>query len=202
MENQFTTERVALVLLLVSLLTACTTDPTVEALPVAQLRPAQLAVTQAGYGPTARYVYCEAGSCPAPTPKTLVASAAAVPAKSFEPRAISDTVHVSFAFNSPRISETDQKMLTRAASMYPRGDIEIIARSDFIGPPPAQMKVVRARANAMRSIVAKQTQDARITERREVAGPTRVAEAEQEQQRKGTVRFTHPIDVQLKGTPK
>ena len=59
-----------------------------------------------------------------------------------------------------------------------------------------------ARANVMRSIVAEQAQGARITVRLEVAGPNRVAEAEQAQQRRGTVRFNLPIDIQLKGLPK
>ena len=203
MENQFTTERVAIALLLASLLTACTTAPTAVQAPVAQLRSAQLAITQVGFGPTARYVYCEQSACPLPTTKTPVTAVAALPLKVnvFYPKRLV-ALEIAFPFNSPRISEGDKKLLAEAASSYAGGDIEIIARSDFVGPARGQRKVVDARAKAMRVIVAKQTQDARITERREVAGPNRVAEAEQAQQRKGTVRFTHPIDVQLKGTPK
>lgn len=203
MENQFTTERAAVALLLASLLTACTTAPTAVPAPVAQLRPAQLAITQAGFGPMARYVYCEQSTCPLPTTKTPVAVVAALPLKPsvFHPKRLI-ALEIGFPFNSPRISKGDKKLLAEAATSYAGGDIEIIARSDFVGPAGGQQKVADARAKAMRAIVAKQAQDVRITERREVAGPTRVAKAEQAQQRKGTVRFTHPIDVQLKGTPK
>lgn len=203
MENQFSTARAALALLLASLLGACTTAPTAVATVDAPLKPAQLAITQAGFGPTARYVYCEEGACPVPTVKTLVPAIAHPPVSTqvFPPKRLI-ALEISFPFNSSRISEGDKKLLAEAASSYAGGDIEIIARSDFVGPTAGQTKVVDARAKAMRSIVAKQTQDARIVERREVAGPTRVAKTEQAQQRRGSVRFTHPIDVQLKGTPK
>ena len=206
MENQFTTERAAVTVLLASLLTACTTAPTAARAPVAQLRPAQLAITQAGFGTTARYVYCERSACPLPTTKTPVVAVAgavttlALPAGVLKPSGRS--LDISFPFNSHRMNAGDKKLLTEAASSYAGGDIDIIARSDYVGPIAGQMNVVRARAKALRSIVARQTQNARITERREVAGPDRVAEAEQAQQRKGTVRFTPPIDVHLKGTPK
>lgn len=203
MENQFTTARAALALLLASLLGACTTAPTAVPAPVVPLKPAQLAITQAGFGPTARYVYCEQSTCPLPTTKTPVVAAAQLPVKAqvFSPKRLI-ALEISFPFNSSRVSEGDKKLLAEAASSFAGGDIEIIARSDFVGPTAGQMKVVDARAKAMRSIVAKQTQDARIIERREVAGHTRVAKSEQAQQRRGSVRFTHPIDVQLKGTPK
>ena len=202
MENKFTTARAALVLSLAALLSACSTAPTVvhKASPV--LRPAQLAITQAGHGPAARYVYCELSQCPEPTPKSLVTTIAALPLTTTVFQPTSKAVEVAFQFNSTRMSEWNKKLLAEAASSYTGGDIEIIARSDFVGPAGGQKKVVEARAKAMRRIVAKQTQDARIVERREVAGPTRVVEAEQARQRSGTVRFTHPIDVQLKGTPK
>ncbi|NHZ99065.1 hypothetical protein [Massilia sp. CCM 8734] len=203
MENQFTTERAPVALLLASLLTACTTAPTAPPAPAAPLRAAQLSITQAGFGPTARYVYCEQSACPSPTAKTPMPVVASLPAKAnvFYPKRLI-ALEIGFPFNSPRISKVDKKLLAEAASLYAGGDIEIIARSDFVGPTGGQKKVADARAKAMRAIVAKQTQDAQITERREVARPTRVSEAEQAQQRKGTVRFTHPIDVQLKGTPK
>jgi len=203
MENQFTTARAALALLLASVLSACTTAPTAVPNVAVPLKPAQLAITQAGFGPTARYVYCEQGACPVPTPKTPVPAVVQLPvsAQVFQPKRLI-SLEISFPFNSSRISAGDEKLLAEAASSYAGGDIEIIARSDFVGPTAGQMKVVDARAKAMRSIVAKQTQDARIVERREVAVPSPVAKAEQAQQRRGSVRFTHPIDVQLKGTPK
>lgn len=203
MENSFSTERPALALLLASLLTACATAPTLVPTPIVQLKPAQLAITQVGFAPSARYVYCEQSACPLPTAKTPVPVVAALPLKAnaFYPKRLM-ALDIGFPFNSPRISEGDKKLLAEAASAYAGGDIEIVARSDFVGPARGQKKVVDARAKAMRAIVAKQTQDARITERREVAGPARVTEAEQAQQRKGTVRFTHPIDVQLKGAPQ
>ena len=71
-----------------------------------------------------------------------------------------------------------------------------------MGPPVSQQKVIAARAKAMRSIVAPQTQDARFIERHEVAGPQRVAQAEQAKQRRGSVRFNPSIDVQPKGISK
>jgi outer membrane protein OmpA-like peptidoglycan-associated protein len=203
MENQFTTARAALALLLASNLGACTTAQTATPTGASSLKPAQLAITQAGFAPTARYVYCEEVACPVPTMKTPVPTVAQLPivAQVFQPKRLL-SLELSFPFNSSRMSAGDKKLLAEAASSYAGGDIEITARSDFIGPTAGQMKVVDARAKAMRSIVAKQTQDARIVERREVAGPNPVAKTEQAQQRRGSVRFTHPIDVQLKGTPK
>jgi len=202
MENQYTTERLALTLVAVALLSACTSAPVVVS-PPAPAKPVQLGITQAGFGPSARYVYCEEGACPAPTRKTLAAAGPViVPAalRTFEGRTLWHTVDIAFPFNSARISEADRQKLADAAAQYGGGNIEISARSDFVGPVEGQKKVVAARASAMRRIVAKQSQGAQISERQEVAGPTRVADAEQAQQRRGTVRFTPPTDVQLKGS--
>ena len=202
MENQFTTKRAAVALLLASFLTACTTVPSAVRTPVALLTPAQLAITQAGFGPTARYVYCEQSSCPLPTTKTLAVAVATLPLRAAILSPLVRSQDISFPLNSPRISAANKRLLAEAASSYTGGDIEIIARSDYVVPTTGQIKVVLARAKAMRSIVAKQAPNARITERREVAGPNQVAGSEQAQQPTGTVRFTHPINVQLKGTPK
>lgn len=203
MENQFKTRRAALTIVAPLVLVACAAPPAPKTAS-APLAPIQLSIAQEGFGPTARFVYCEPGSCPAPTSKTLAVAAAApvarVNAKVFEGRTRWQSVDIAFPFNSAVISEADQKQLTEAASQYAGGRIEISARSDFVGPPEGQKKVVAARAKAMRSIVAKLAQGAQISERREVAGPLRVSEVEQVQQRKGTVRFTPPADVQLKGS--
>lgn len=203
MENQFKNNRAALVLLMASLLSACATQPAVAPLAPAAIRPAQLGITQAGYGPAARYVYCELETCPQPTTKTPMPAVVTLPAKAnvFPPKRLV-ALEIAFPFNSARISKGDQKLLAEAATSFADGDIEIIARSDFVGPTGGQRKVVDARAKAMRAIVAKQALNARISERREVADPVPVAAAEQAQQRRGSVRFTHPIDVHLKGTPK
>ncbi len=202
MENQFKTQRAALVLLAASLLSACASAP--PAAPFAPpLRPVQLGITQAGYGPAVRYVYCEVGTCPQPSAKTVVPVVVPVAAQAsvFAPKRLL-SLEIAFPFNSPRISEDDQQLLAETAALFAHGEIDIIARSDFVGPKGGQLKVLQARASALRAIVAKQAPGARISERREVAGPARVAAAEQAQQRKGSVRFTQPIDVHLKGTPK
>lgn len=202
MENQFTTSRAALALCCIAVLAGCTTAPVPVLEKPSLIKPAQLAITQVGFGPTARYVYCEVGDCPAPTVKTLAGAAPQTVQKSqvFLPKRLI-ALEISFPFNSSRMRESDKKLLAEAASTFAGGDIEIIARSDFVGPKEGQRKVVNARAKVMRAIVAKQAQGARIIERREVADPTPVAKAEQAQQRRGSVRFS-PIDVTLKGTPK
>lgn len=206
MENQQTPRRHALALA-TALLNACAAVPVAVA-PPAQLEPAKLGVTQVGAGQHTRYVYCEEDMCPAPTRKTPLAQPPleAMPASSVRSgltrHASQVIVEVAFPFNSPRISQADQSMLAQAASAHPGARVDITTRSDFVGPPAGQEKVMAARAQAMRRIVVNQSHGARITERREVAGPTRVTEPEQAQQRKGTVRFNTPIDVQLKGSPK
>ena len=208
MENQRTIGRHPLAWLAAALLSACSAAPLAVA-PPAPLRPVQLGITQAGSGLTARYVYCEEPACPSPTRKTPVLQLAPVSwptrdagPKRSEPVTGPDRVDLAFPFNSPHLNDADKNLLTQAAASHRGARVEITARSDFVGPQAGQRKVMVARARAMRSIVAKQAQGARITVRHEVAGPARVAEAEQALQRRGTVRFNLPIDVPLKGLPK
>jgi outer membrane protein OmpA-like peptidoglycan-associated protein len=203
MENKFTTTRAALALFIASAMSGCSTTPPANTTPVALAKPVQLAIAQVGTEQTARFVYCEESSCPVATPKTPVAIPAQLPvvAHVFPPQRLL-SLEIAFPFNSSRVSDNDKKLLADALSSYTGGEIKIIARSDFVGPKAGQMKVVDARAKAMRSIVAKQTQDAQIEERQEVAGPDRVPASQQAHQRRGSVRFDYPIDASLKGNTK
>lgn len=162
-------------------------------------KPTMLGITQVGSGQATRYVYCDIGSCPAPTAKTL---ASAPPLAPVAMATMPAEVDIAFPFNSSLVSDGDRSVLERAATAHSGASVEITARSDFVGPPVGQQKVIAARAKAMRSIVAPQTQDARFIERHEVAGPQRVAQAEQAKQRRGSVRFNPSIDVQPKGISK
>ena len=162
-------------------------------------KPTMLGITQVGSGQATRYVYCDIGSCPAPTAKTL---ASAPPLAPVAMATMPAEVDIAFPFNSSHVSDGDRSVLERAATAHSGASVEITARSDFVGPPVGQQKVIAARAKAMRSIVAPQTQDAQFIERHEVAGPQRVAQAEQATQRRGSVRFNPSIDVQPKGISK
>ena len=162
-------------------------------------KPTMLGITQVGSGQATRYVYCDIGSCPAPTEKTL---ASAPPLAPVAMATMPAEVDIAFPVNSSHVSDGDRSVLERAATAHPGASVEITARSDFVGPPVSQQKVIAARAKAMRSIVAPQTQDAQFIERHEVAGPQRVAQAEQATQRRGSVRFNPSIDVQPKGISK
>lgn len=162
-------------------------------------KPTMLGITQVGSGQATRYVYCDIGSCPAPTEKTL---ASAPPLAPVAMATMPAEVDIAFPFNSSHVSDGDRSVLERAATAHSGASVEITARSDFVGPPVSQQKVIAARAKAMRSIVAPQTQDAQFIERHEVAGPQRVAQAEQATQRRGSVRFNPSIDVQPKGISK
>ena len=162
-------------------------------------KPTMLGITQVGSGQATRYVYCDIGSCPAPTEKTL---ASAPPLAPVAMATMPAEVDIAFPFNSSLVSDGDRSVLERAATAHSGASVEITARSDFVGPPVGQQKVIAARAKAMRSIVAPQTQDAQFIERHEVAGPQRVAQAEQAKQRRGSVRFNPSIDVQPKGISK
>lgn len=204
MENLQTSDRRALILCALALLAGCRSTPLTKPEPAPAPKPALLGVTQAGSGQTARYVYCDIDNCPAPTAKTLAGPApraaqtvSATPAGFSQP-----AVDISFPFNSSRVSDGDRSVLEQAAAAHPGARVEITARSDFVGPPAGQQKVIAARARAMRSIVAPQTQDAQVIERHEVADPQPVATAEQAKQRRGSVRFNPSIDVQPKGISK
>lgn len=191
--------------MLASVLLAGCAAVTPPAAPVrTSLKPSMFSVTQVGNGSSVRYVFCEADSCPTPTEKTPVTHqsstslAAPVPAS----RSAAMALDVSFPFNSSHVSDGDRNALSAASAARRGNHVEIIARSDFVGPRPGQQKVIAARAKAMRSILATKTQDVQITERHEVAGPQPVAESEQARQRRGTVRFIPPIDVVMKGKSK
>lgn len=206
MENQRTIGRYPLACAALALLSAC--GAATVAVTPSPLRPMQMGITQVGDGMLTRYVYCEVSTCPSPSAKTSVlrTTSASHPPKAgveYPPRAnVSTSIDIAFPFNSPRMSDTDKNLLRRAAATHPRAHVEIIARSDFVGPPRGQLQVVAARAQAIRSLVAPQTQDAQVIERHEVADPQPVTKAEQARQRRGSVRFTPSIDVQPKGTIK
>jgi hypothetical protein len=169
------------------------------------LQAARLGITQVGAGQSVRYVYCDEADCPVPTTKTPFDSShvASLVTSATAPGPGPVTVDVAFPFNSSHVGDADKRALVEAVASRPGSLVEITARSDFVGPPPGQRKVVGARARAMRSIVmANKTRDVRIIERYEVAGPLPVADAAQARQRRGTVQFHPPIAVQPKGTPK
>lgn len=185
------------------LLTACAQAPVAAdksdppALPAARVN-----IAQVGTGTAVRYVFCEVERCPLPTSKTAAIRTPAALPNSPAKAPSTATVDVAFPFNSSRVSDGDRHALSQAASTHPDARVEITARSDYVGPPAGQQQVVAARARAMRSIVAKESHGTLFTERHEVADPKPVAAAEQAKQRRGTVLFIPPIDVQLKGTPK
>jgi outer membrane protein OmpA-like peptidoglycan-associated protein len=198
MESQRKTRTIAAVILS-ALLTACTSAPKEAATQGA--KPVHLGIRQVGVDKTARYVYCEESACPGPTRKTLPDPIRPIAAVAMPPAPIvsHQPVDIAFPFNSSRINKSDKDKLIKAVAASKGTDVEIIARSDFVGPPAGQKKVAGARAKAMRSIVAKQAHGVRIVEHQEIAGPDRVAANEQSQQRRGTVRFIQPTNVSMKG---
>ena len=204
MENLQTSFPRALTLCALLYLVGCGSIPVAmtETAPVP--KSTMLGITQVGSGQATRYVYCDIGSCPAPTAKTLASAPPLAPVAmaTMPARTVPAEVDIAFPFNSSHVSDGDRSVLERAATAHPGASVEITARSDFVGPPVGQQKVIAARAKAMRSIVAPQTQDARFIERHEVAGPQRVVQAEQAKQRRGSVRFNPSIDVQPKGISK
>jgi len=212
MENLQTLERSALIACLAASLCACGTSawpPVTAAAPRASALPApRFDITQVGTGQSTRYVYCDVPSCPVPSGKTAVLPAPTatpvnpVAAGIGDKKDVKRTVDIGFPFSSSRVSDADRDALIDAAQARPQSRVEITARSDFVGPPAGQHAVIAARAKAMRSIVAHQAPGAQIIERQEVAAPRPVARAEQAMQRRGTVRFTPPADVHMKGNAK
>lgn len=207
MENLQTIERAAVALVTLAAVAGCTTTSPVQPDQVSPPQPA-VGVAQAGSGPSSRYVFCWLDSCPAPTVKTRLALAApAAPAASLlagasARRPEATNIDIAFPFNSSRMSDSDRSALVKAAATRPGAQVDITARSDFVGPPAGQQKVIAARAKAMRTIVADQAQGAHVIEHREVADPKPVDKARQARQRRGTVRFTPSIDVPPKGNSK
>lgn len=185
------------------MLTACAQAPvavgknTLPALPAPRID-----IAQAGSGTAARYVFCEVENCPLPSPKTAPTPMPSVVPPSPVMATSTAIVEVTFPFNSSRVSDSDRHALSQSASTHPDARVEITARSDFVGPPIGQKQVIAARSRVMRSLVAKESHGTQFSENHEVADPRPVAAAEQAKQRRGTVRFNPPIDVQLKGTPK
>lgn len=204
MENLQTSDRSALTFCAFVLLAGCSATPIAPIGPAQPPISAQLGITQVGSGSATRYVYCDIESCPRPTKKTLADGVVMTPVAITQSTAPSApaAVDIHFPFNSSRVSDADRSALEKATASHPGARVEIIARSDFVGPPAGQQKVIAARAKAMRSIVANQTQDAQVIERQEVADPQPVAKAEQAKQRRGSVRFNPSIDVQPKGISK
>lgn len=220
MENLQTIERSALIVCLAAVLCACGTSalpstPAPATAPRAAALPApQFAITQVGSGQNTRYVYCEIPSCPTSSVKTEgLAAATARPLnspaagtgnreKKPDKQEVKLTVDIGFPFNSARVSEADRQLLTRTAQAHRHDSVEITARSDFVGPPAGHRAVIAARHKAMRRIVAQQAPGARMIERQEVAAPRPVARAEQAMQRRGSVSFTPPADVHMKGNAK
>ncbi|MPQ55140.1 hypothetical protein [Duganella sp. FT27W] len=213
MENLQTLERSALIACLAASLCACGTSalpPVTAAAPRTSALPAPRfdITTQVGTGQSTRYVYCAVPTCPVPSVKTAVLP---VPTATPVARAavgigekedVKLTVDIGFPFNSSRVSNADRHLLSRTAQAHPNGQVEMTARSDFVGPPAGQRAVIAARARAMRSIVARLAPGAQMIERQEVAAPRPVARAEQAMQRRGSVRFTPPADVHMKGNAK
>lgn len=156
---------------------------------------ARLGVTQVGANPS-RYVYCDLPACPTPTEKTraipLIPAVMAPTVSSPGPlptKKLSKTVDVAFKFNSAVLSASDQGRLKAGAAESVGADIELIARSDFVGPPAGQTKLAKARAAAMRHVVAKQAPETRIREAQEIAVPQPVNAERQAHQRRGSVTF-------------
>lgn len=210
MENLQTIGRTALIACLASLLCACSTPALPPAtVPRASALPApRFDISQVGSGQSTRYVYCDVPSCPMPSVKTAVLPAPTTTHSHPLTTGLRDkrdmqlTVDIGFPFNSSRMSSADRRLLSTTPHAHPYSHVEITARSDFVGPRAGQHAVIAARARAMRSIVAHQAPGAQIIERQEVAAPRPVARAEQAMQRRGSVRFTSPADVHMKGNIK
>lgn len=172
-----------------AMLGACSSIPKEETPKLAQKM--ALGIAQVGSANTVRYVYCQEPDCERPTKKTMPTPARQLPVASSttsDEAVIDATVTVGFAFNSSELTKADTEKLLHAAPAGP-SKVEITARSDYIGPATGQQKIVKARAEAIKKIVAQQTRGAHIVEHQEIAGPDRVDADRQAQQRRGTVRF-------------
>lgn len=209
MESKRQISAAAITLLMVCLV-GCST-PHVEQVQ-APTKPIELGITQVGFDKTARYVYCDFDACPRPTPKTPIAIIAPTSAfvsqweknKPSGALVVASDVNVQFKFNSSVMSKSDISALRAAAvSVFPEStQVEIIARSDFVGPPRGQQKIAAARFHAMQKLIAKQAPGVRILEHQEIAAPTVVDSELQSQQRRGTVRFIPSTTLSLKGDSK
>jgi hypothetical protein len=207
MESKRQINRIAITVI-VTILTGCSTAKIEKP----QMSTAvELGITQVGFDKTARYVYCEQAACPRPTPKTPIdvnkpTNAILSTWRQKDPptpEALPAVVHVQFKFNSSVMSQSDISLLMSAAkSATTDANVEIIARSDFVGPPSGQRKIANARFHAMQKLVAKQAPGVRILEQQEIAGPDHVDTEIQSTQRRGTVRFIPPIPLSQKGDSK
>lgn len=206
MENIHPPGRRALAAIMATMLSACAAAPDPTSYAVEAKAPL-LGITQQGYGKAVHYVYCDVAECPLPTRKTLLAPApgVSIPAAPARQAAISGhAVNIAFPFNSGRMADADTRLLRSASAEAWRtrriDRVEITARSDFVGPPAGQARIVEARIHSLRRIVVQQAPGARFTVRREVAAPVPVASDVQARQRVGTVRFIHTTEHNLKGT--
>jgi hypothetical protein len=209
MESKRQISAAAITLLMVCLV-GCSTPHVEQA--QAPTKPIELGIAQVGFDKTARFVYCDFDACPRPTPKTPIVTIA--PTKTYVSQwekknspgsqVVASDVNVQFKFNSSAMSKSDINGLrTAALSISPDStQVEIIARSDFVGPPRGQQKIAAARFNAMQKLIAKQAPGVRILEHQEIAAPTAVDSVLQSQQRRGTVRFIPSTTLSLKGDSK
>lgn len=199
MGSSYRISRALVVTMVTAALCACAVAPDqVKSVATAPLPvEARLGVTQVGENPS-RYVYCDLSNCPVPTEKTRATPRIPVvmtpQVTSKVPAALPatkppTTIDVAFRFNSAALSASDLGRLRAGAIESAGADIRLISRSDYVGPPVGQTKLAKARAAAMRHVVAKQAPETRISETQEIAGPQPVNAEKQAHQRRGSVIF-------------
>lgn len=153
----------------------------------------ELDIAQAGNEKFARFIYCDVRDCPLPTVKNLAGDEPiikVVSKKTERNASTANSIDLAFPFNSSVISPDQRNQLVeKVARNRNAPEVQIIARSDFVGPKQGQTKIVNQRAKVLRVIVAKQAPDAKISVRHEIADPQVVNAEEQAMQRRGTVSF-------------
>lgn len=101
---------------------------------------------------------CAACDAPRPTPKTLapprsLAIPAGMEASEAKPVTVRYATSIPFTFNSARIGEAGQAALAAFVSRLPSGArtslVSVSGRTDNIGPPEANARIARARAQAV-----------------------------------------------------
>lgn len=164
----------------------------------------ELDIAQVGNEKSTRFIYCDVRDCPQPTAKNLAGDEPIIKVvtKKTERDAVpANSIDVAFPFNSSVISADQRNQLVEKVALNKNApEVQIIARSDFVGPKQGQKKIVQQRAKVLRVIVAKQAPDAKISVRQEIADPQVVSKEEQAKQRRGTVSF-QPVVTQ-KGESK